>query len=145
MSIKIKCVAGVIMLDGMNKVLLQRRGDDNNWCIPGGGMDLGETVEEAAKREVFEETGLIINEMKLFNVYSGESQYHKYPDGNEFYFVNIVYTSRAYRGEIFIVGEETKELKFFDINELPQTLSKTNVPILEDFRRGLSEIKGSSR
>lgn len=141
MSIKIKCVAGVIMLDGMNRVLLQRRGDDNNWCIPGGGMDLGETVEETAKREVYEETGLIIKEMKLFNVYSGESQYHIYPDGNEFYFVNVVYVSRAYKGDMLIDGEETKELKYFDIYELPQSLSKTNVPVIEDLRRRLSEIK----
>ncbi|WP_205622798.1 NUDIX hydrolase [Paenibacillus wynnii] len=141
MSIKIRCVAGVIMLDGLNRVLLQRRGDDNNWCIPGGGMDLGETVEDTAKREVYEETGLIIKEMKLFNVYSGESQHHTYPDGNEFYFVNVVYVSRAFKGDILIDGDETKELKYFGIYELPKNLSKTNVPVFEDLIRRLSEIK----
>lgn len=55
----LSCVAGVIILDQQNRVLLQRREDDNNWCIPRGGMDLGETIEETAKREVFEETGIL--------------------------------------------------------------------------------------
>ncbi len=74
MPIKTTCVVGVIILDDKNRILLQRRGDDGNWCIPGGSMELGEMVEETGIREVREETGLIVYDLKLFNVYSGESQ-----------------------------------------------------------------------
>ncbi len=137
MGVDIKCVAGVIILDNQNKILLQRRGDDNNWCIPGGGMDVGETAEETAKREVFEETALTIDEMSLFNVYSGETQHHIYPDGNEFYFVNIVFITRKYHGNILIDGDETKELKYYELNNLPNRLSATNVPVLQDLYRRL--------
>ncbi|MEF2965876.1 NUDIX hydrolase [Paenibacillus sp. M1] len=139
MGIKIKCVVGVIILDNQNKVLLQRRGDDNNWCIPGGGMDLGETVEETAKREVFEETGLIIDDMTLFNVYSGKTQHHIYPDGNEFYFVNVVFLTRKYHGHMVIDGDETKELKYFELNNLPSRLSATNIPIFQDLSRRINK------
>lgn len=128
------------MLNDQNQILLQRRGDDNNWCIPGGGMDLGETVEETAIREVFEETGLNIVEMTLFNIYSGKQQHHIYPNGDEVYFVNVVFISRKYHGHIIIDDFETKELKYFDLTNIPDKLSMTNVPILDDLRKRIKEL-----
>ncbi len=137
MPIKTTCVVVVIIFNDKNRILLQRRGDDGNWCIPGGSMELGETVEETGIREVREETGLIVYNLKLFNVYSGESQYHKYPDGNEFYFVNVVFTTRNYEGILTIDDEETKELCFFELSALPKNMSKTNLPIMEDLKNSL--------
>lgn len=142
MKIKNICVTGAIILNENNEILLQHRTDDNNWCIPGGGMDIGETVEETVLREVFEETGLRIREMSLFNIYSGQSQYHKYPDGNEYYFVNIVFKASDYDGILEMDGIETKELKFFEINKLPQNISSTNIPILKDLR---NEVENNKR
>lgn len=137
MPIKTTCVVGVIILDDKNRILLQQRGDDDHWCIPGGSMELGETVEETGIREVREETGLIVYDLKLFNVYSGESQYHKYPDGNEFYFVNVVFMTKDYEGALTIDQEETKELCFFELSALPIHMSKTNIPIMEDVKNRL--------
>ncbi|WP_242985865.1 NUDIX domain-containing protein [Oceanobacillus zhaokaii] len=54
-------------------ILLQHRTDEDNWCIPGGVMEIGETFEETVKRETFEETGLEVNGLELFGIYSGES------------------------------------------------------------------------
>lgn len=133
----ISCVAGVIIFNE-GKVLLQRRGDDGNWCIPGGGMDLGETVEETAQREVLEETGIIIDEMKLFHVYSGEEQHHVYPNGDEVYFVNVVFISSKFHGELRVDGVESTELKFFAMNDLPVDLSATNKPIFADLHKRMS-------
>lgn len=99
-----------------------------------GNKELGEKVEETGIREVREETGLIVYDLKLFNVYSGESQYHKYPDGNEFYFVNIVFMTKAYDGILTIDEDETKELAFFELGALPSNMSKTNIPIMEDLK-----------
>ena len=56
----------VFLFDENGKVLLQKRADDFTWCVPGGSMELGETPEEAARREFFEETGLELYEINDF-------------------------------------------------------------------------------
>lgn len=134
------CTAGILLLDGEGRILLQRRGDDGNWCIPGGAVEPGETVEAAAIREVFEETGIIVDNMEFFNIYSGQSQYHIYPDGNEFYFVSAVFLSSEFHGEMHIDGAETKELKFFDISSLPENVSQSNIPMFKDLASRIKEI-----
>ncbi len=83
--------AGALIQDNHGRLLLQRRADDGSWDIPGGAVELGETVEEAVRREVWEETGLEIGEMALFGVFSGPELFHTYPNGDQAYFVCIVY------------------------------------------------------
>ncbi|WP_212119884.1 NUDIX domain-containing protein [Niallia circulans] len=62
--------SNVIILNHQNEVLLQKR-HDGYWGLPGGLMDLGESFEEVAKREVFEETGLVVENLTLLNIFSG--------------------------------------------------------------------------
>lgn len=72
----------VIVLDKKNRVLLQKRSDVRLWAIPSGHVEPGETVAEAAIREVQEETNLHIHIQKLIGVYSEpNSQVFKYPNG----------------------------------------------------------------
>lgn len=62
-------VGGVIFLDG--KVVLVKRGNEpgyGQWSIPGGAVNLGETIEEAVKREVYEETGLDVEALEVVKV-----------------------------------------------------------------------------
>lgn len=84
------CGASVILYKD-NKVLLQQRSDNKCWGYPGGAIEMGEKVEDAARRELLEETGLIANNLELYGVFSGPEQYHVYPDGNEAYIIDIVY------------------------------------------------------
>jgi ADP-ribose pyrophosphatase YjhB (NUDIX family) len=128
------CAAGVIIKNQNNHILLIKRGDDGNWCIPGGIVDLGEKVEGAAKREVYEETNLMIDKMELFNVYSGKEQHHIYPNGDEVYFINVVFISSFYYGKLNQDGIESKEVKFFSLNDLPNKISPTNIPFIEDLK-----------
>jgi 8-oxo-dGTP pyrophosphatase MutT (NUDIX family) len=124
--------AGVVLIDDEDRLLMQYRGDNNTWGLPGGAIELGETVEEAAIREVLEETGLTVSSMKLFDIYSGHEQHYIYPNGDEVYMVCIMYYSRNFKGTISIDGDETKDIKFFDVNELPDKISPPVIPIVKD-------------
>lgn len=111
---------------------MQHRTDNDTWGLPGGVIELGETVEEAAKREVLEETGLTAYDLKLFNIYSGENQHYTYPNGDEVYFVCITYYTRKYDGNIKIDNVESKDLRFFEVNDLPDNISQPVRCIVDD-------------
>ena len=116
------CGASVIIFKG-EQVLLQQRKDNKCWAYHGGRIENGEIVEEAAKREVFEETGLTIGKMKLFGVFSGPEQHHIYPDGNEVDIIDIVFLSDDFSGNLLKQEAEVLNLKWFDYNKIPENLS----------------------
>ena len=60
-----------IVTENKNEVLFEKRSDNGMWCVPGGAIELGETLEQALKREVKEETSLDIFNPKLFDVKAG--------------------------------------------------------------------------
>ena len=124
--------ASIIIYRG-NQVLLQQRNDNKCWGYPGGQVKLGEIVEEAAKREVLEETGLTVHSLKLFGVYSGPDLYHVYPDGNEAYIIDIVYSSDDFSGVIKRQESEVDNLRWFSMAELPENLSPPIRRALHDF------------
>lgn len=122
----------VLLFNENNEVLLEERLDDGYFDFPGGALDLKETLEEAAARELEEETGLIADELVLFKVYSGEITYYRYYNGDEIYGVDAVYISRKYHGELKPQVEEVKRLLFCPIDKLPSKMSKRNLEIVKD-------------
>ncbi|WP_176140608.1 NUDIX hydrolase [Halobacillus salinus] len=127
-------VAGCLILDDQNRVLLQHRTDNQYWSHPGGAVEVGESVEDTVRREVFEETGLRVIELQLFHIYSGESQHYIYPNGDEVYFVNVIYICTNYEGTPAADQVETKDVQFFDLESLPP-MTSNNRTILEDFKK----------
>lgn len=125
--------ATVILLDEQKRILLQHRTDNGLWGLPGGIMELGETVEEAAKREVYEETGLTVLSLKLFGVYSGSGQYYKYPNGDEAFHVAVTFIADRFEGCLHIDGDESRDLKFFGPGSLPVDIVPPDKPIIEDY------------
>lgn len=119
----ILCGASVIVENARGEILLQLRSDNGCWGYAGGAVELGESVEETAKRELLEETGLIADELVLFSVFSGKELRYTYPNGDEVYNVDIVFICRKYRGELKIDGKEVKKLAFFGIDSLPDNIS----------------------
>ena len=111
-----------------NKVLLQKRADNGYWAYPGGCMELGEMPEETAKRELYEETGLIANSLKLYGVFAGEKRHYFYPDGNEVYITDIVYVCDDFSITDSKHDNEVLEIKWFLKDEIPKNLS----PPIED-------------
>ncbi len=121
-----------VLLIKRNQVLLQRRKDNGLWGLPGGSLEPGESLEEAARREVLEETGLSIGQLSLFQVYSGKEQFYQYPNGDQIYDVCIADLTRDFQGELHAEAEEVLELRFFDLDHLPEDLNPLDRPILRD-------------
>jgi 8-oxo-dGTP pyrophosphatase MutT (NUDIX family) len=129
--------SSIIVENNQGEILLQERTDRNQWCLPGGLQELGETFESVAIRELYEETGLTtsISDLILIKVVSGPSRYNTYPNGDEVYNNSVVYLVRNYNGILnnnyqeivdnnnsLIIQKESKQLKFFKIDGLPTNL-----------------------
>ena len=125
--------AVVLLFNDKGEVLLEKRSDDGYFDFPGGGIDLKETAEEAAKRELFEETGLIADSLTLFKVYSGEITHYVYFNGDEIYGVDLVYICKSYHGELKAQQEEVTSLSFYDIHHMPEKMSIRNKTIVKDY------------
>ncbi|KRG14687.1 NUDIX hydrolase [Lederbergia galactosidilytica] len=119
----------VAVMNENGEFLLQKR-KDGVWGVPGGFMELGESAEEAGRREVLEETGIEIGQLDLVGVFSGEQYYVKLQNGDEFYPVTIAYVTKEIRGgNLKADGVETTEARFFKVNELPSGLN----PLIKSF------------
>lgn len=125
--------ACVMVLDDQGRLLLEHRMDNHTWGLPGGAHEPGETVEESAKRELFEETGLLCEDIALFGVYSGPELFYEYPNGDQVHNVTLAYLCRSYHGTL-AVSSESHEVKFFTLNELPDVewISPPLRPVFRD-------------
>jgi 8-oxo-dGTP pyrophosphatase MutT (NUDIX family) len=126
--------AVVVILDGQGRVLLQqRRFPVGSWGLPGGLMELAESTEDTARREVFEETNLTLGDLNLINVYSGPQNYIKAANGDEFYTVTAAYFTKQFTGVIKADPLETIQLTFFPFEKLPPTIVKSHKIILDEY------------
>ena len=91
-------------------------------------------MEEAAKRELLEETGIVANSLELFGVFSGKELYHVYPHGDEISNVDIVYICKDYFGEARADFIESIDVKFFSIDNLPDNVSPPCIPALNKYK-----------
>ncbi|BAH45753.1 MULTISPECIES: NUDIX hydrolase [Brevibacillus] len=128
---------GAIIEDELGRILLQRRKDQNNWCLPGGLMEIGETFIETLFREVEEETNLIIEAPELFGIYSGPSGCREYPNGDKVFSVQIIFRVTSFHGELKQEGPESSEHTFFTRDNLPQTLNPGQAAFILDWAEGL--------
>lgn len=115
--------ASVIVEDEDNRILLQLRRDNHCWGYPGGSVELDEEVENAAKRELFEETGLIAHDLELFGVFSGKDLHYIYPNGDEVSNIDIVFLCKHYSGTLTPQKDEVDDLQFFSIKTIPDNIS----------------------
>jgi ADP-ribose pyrophosphatase YjhB (NUDIX family) len=103
------------------KLLLMRRSDNGYWGLPGGFVEPGESVADAVRREVFEETGWSVELGGLIGVYSDpETQVVEYPSGRgRVQVVNLCFRAEALKQGEPTTPEETLEMGFFAAESLP--------------------------
>ena len=111
-----------VIFDRRGRLLLQQRSDGGQWGLPGGSVEIGESVAAAVVREVREETGLTVRPLRIVGVYSDPTfQVVRYPDGNVWHYVSICFECRALRGTL-TTCDETLALDYFPPRRLPKTL-----------------------
>lgn len=126
--------AVTVIIDEMGRLLLQQRKFPHGaWGITGGLMELGESTEDVARREIMEETGLKVDKLNLINVYSGPENYIKAENGDEFYVVTVAYYSEGFEGDLIIDKSESITFDFFYPNELPKNIVKSHKVILDEY------------
>ena len=138
--------AAIIIRNEKGQILLQERTDRNKWGLPGGCQDLGENLKDTAIREAYEETGIKLdpNELELIDTLSGITRKNSYPNGDivynntSLYLVDVsIKTKLEFRGD-----SETKRLKFFNINEIPNNLmDKDLIDTYIEFNNKKKKIK----
>lgn len=135
--------AGGCIFDQDGKVLLQRRGDSLKWGFPGGAIELGETPEMAAIREVREETGLDVRVTDLIGIYTDGDM--EYPNGDKAHSICIVYDLKKTGGQLKCDNHESVDLKYFDLDEMPELFCRQHEEIKNDLRKRRDQWKMQER
>ena len=114
-KLRVGCSAAIF--DEQGRILLTRRADNGQWCLPSGGMEAGESAAEACEREVLEETGLKVRVKRLVGVYSYPDQLVVYPDGNKAHIVALHFEAEVIGGELGL-SDETTDFGYFTLEEM---------------------------
>lgn len=126
----------VLVIDQHFRFLLVQ--SDKIWKLPGGFIELGETAEEAGRRELLEETGITIGNLHLIGVFSGKDYYTKLPNGDEYYPITIAFVTEDIRsGDLQPDGIEIQKVQFFKWSAFPRDLRLRDRLIFQSFIENL--------
>ena len=126
-----------IIIEQNNQILLQHRKDADVWGIPGGVVEMGEQVEDAARRETIEETGLTAGNLELFGIYSGPEGYARYANGDQVYSIQLIFFSKTVTGDLIQISDESHAHQYFDKNNLPHNINSHQKRFIMDWVNGL--------
>jgi len=134
---QVRVGVGVVIRDHEGRILFEKRSDSRMWAIPGGGVEPGESVKEAALREIREETGLTVEITRLVGVYSGpEDRIVTYPsNGDVIQHVDIILEGVPVSGTL-TPSHESETLQYFDPNQLPSEVVPSTWAPLRDALEG---------
>lgn len=129
----VKPGVAAVIFNAQHQVLLVKRNDNGLWSLPSGHLEIGEMVVEAIKREIQEETGLIVEVEKLIGVYSDPlSQVFSYPSGATTHFITLSFLCCIIGGCMQADNREIAEVAFFDTSHLPANILKMHPQWLTD-------------
>ncbi len=124
--------ASVVVTNDDGLILLQRRTDNNLWALPGGTMDIGETISECARREVREETGLDVELQGIVGIYSDPGHVFAYDDGEVRQEFSICFSARPVAGTL-TVSDESHDVRYFAPAEI------ADLPMVESIRLRITD------
>lgn len=122
---KVRVKAAVIVRNGGGEILLLKRQGKDVWGLPIGRLKPGETMEDAASRELWEESGLTADDMRLVDLVSGPQYMRKHRNGDEEYDVIGVYAADGLRSAIDLPDNSDISPKYFELGRLPEMDSVT--------------------
>ena len=125
----------VYILNPADRLLLMRRTDTGDWGLPGGFMEPGESLEDAARREAREETGLEIGALEFLRVFSGPECYYRYPNGDEVYSVIAAYLATDVHGALISRSDEASELAYFALDDQPVQALRARWSVMDECLR----------
>lgn len=130
--------ARAIVQDTAGNILLVQRSDNEYWVMPAGGMELDESILDTCKREVFEETGLIVENATLIAIYSDPKYSFVTAYGDPYQMISFVFRVDKWSGDLLKTTDETINARFFSLDDLPENLS----PLYRETLQDLIEFEG---
>jgi 8-oxo-dGTP pyrophosphatase MutT (NUDIX family) len=123
-----------LILDDRGGVLLQKQVLFGSWALPHGCIDVGESALQALEREVREETGLVVIRAVPFGLYTDPKYSVTYPNGDEVQTFSVAFLVEEWSGEPHPDGDESTDLQFFGLENLPEPIYPIHVDTLQDLR-----------
>jgi 8-oxo-dGTP pyrophosphatase MutT (NUDIX family) len=114
-----------VLRDQQGRVLLIRRADNGHWALPGGAMEVGESIGDCARREVYEETGLTVHELTMAAMYTGARYIHTNMYGHPYQLHVTAFRADSWSGVLLRQTDETTDARFFPLDALPEPLTGT--------------------
>ncbi len=133
--------ARTVVRDDAGRILLIQRSDNGHWAMPAGAMELGESIAQCAARELFEETGLVAQEVIPIAMHTGVDYTFTNMFGDTYQLFITVFLVPSWTGDLVRVTDETTDAGFFDPAHLPEPLFGTVAESLAD----LAEFEQTGR
>src|SRR5207247_465136 len=127
----------VVVTDGQGQILLIRRSDNENWALPGGAIDLGESLTQAAVREVKEETGIDCEVIGLVGIYSDPKHIILYTSNGEARQEFSVVLTAVARSGAPVPSPESLDVRWYTIDD------SDNLPMHRSMRLRLRHFRES--
>ncbi|NUQ36216.1 MAG: NUDIX domain-containing protein [Caldilineales bacterium] len=131
----------IAIMDDAGRLLLQKRMDGDWWCLPGGGVEAGDTFTSAVIREAWEETGLEVEVIRLLGCYTYPDICAVYPDGRRVQVASLNFLGRVVGGAMIESNEETAALRWFARHELPDNIIPTHAERIVDVFNSDHELR----